>query len=153
MMAIRLDRVILRGWTFALLVLFPVSWCAPLMRAGVLPFFDLTTISIATGLTELWQTDKALAVVVAIFAVVAPMAKCAALVGVQSHRLTPRALPIIELLGRLAMADIFLIALYIVMAKGITFGRVETAWGLYLYGFCVLSSLFIGAMSKNPHPI
>ena len=43
--------------------------------------------------------------------------------------------------GRLAMADVFLLALYILLVKGVGLGRVETAWGLGLFIFCVLASL------------
>ena len=46
-------------------------------------------------------------------------------------------------LGKLAMADIFLIALYIVIAKGVGVGTVETAWGLYLFTGCIIASLGI----------
>jgi hypothetical protein len=34
----------------ALLVLYPVAWFAPLMRAGLLPVFGLSEISVITGL-------------------------------------------------------------------------------------------------------
>ncbi len=51
--------------------------------------------------------------------------------------------PITTILGKLAMADIFLIAIYIVVAKGVGVGRLETAWGLYLFTFCVLLSYAI----------
>ena len=47
------------------------------------------------------------------------------------------------------MADVFLIALYIVLAKGVGVGRVETAWGLYLFTFCVLASMLITHMTKR----
>jgi hypothetical protein len=43
------------------------------------------------------------------------------------------------------MADIFLIALYIVIAKGVGVGRLETGWGLYLFTACVLLSLWIAS--------
>ena len=36
-------------------------------------------------------------------------------------------------LAKLAMADVFLIALYIVVAKGVGHVTVEVAWGLYLF--------------------
>ena len=39
------------------------------------------------------------------------------------------------------MADIFLVALYIIAAKGIGIGYVETAWGLWLFTACILLSL------------
>ena len=47
----------------------------------------------------------------------------------------------LELLGKLAMADVFLIALYIVVVKGVHLARVENGWGLYLFTFCVLASI------------
>ena len=49
----------------------------------------------------------------------------------------------LNILGKLAMADIFLIALYIVLIKGIGVGRVETGWGLYLFTGCILVSIAI----------
>jgi hypothetical protein len=47
-------------------------------------------------------------------------------------------------MGKLAMADVFLIALYVVISKGIGVGRVEIAWGLYLFTALILASLWIG---------
>lgn len=49
-----------------------------------------------------------------------------------------------HLLGRFAMAEVFLLALYITLAKGIGVGRIETARGLYLFTGCILASLWIG---------
>jgi len=43
----------------------------------------------------------------------------------------------------LAMADIFLISLYIMVGKGLAVGRLETAWGLWLFTACVLGSLAV----------
>jgi uncharacterized paraquat-inducible protein A len=60
-----------------------------------------------------------------------------------------KVLPVVNLLGKLAMADIFLIALYIVVIKGAGLARVETAWGLYLFTGCVLASLAIGLARKR----
>ena len=39
---------------------------------------------------------------------------------------------------------IFLIAVYVTLAKGIAIGRIETAWGLWLFTACVLGSLALG---------
>ncbi|MFD2175111.1 paraquat-inducible protein A [Rhodobacter lacus] len=125
----------------ALLVLYPVAWSAPLLRAGLLPFFELDEISVLSGLAVLWREDVFLALLVVLFALVAPMAKVIGLALVQFGRLSPKVMPALHGLGRLAMADIFLVALYIVLAKGIGLGRVETGWGLYLFTFCVLVSL------------
>ena len=40
-----------------LLILFPISWFAPLMRAGLLPLFNLREISVVTELQSLWSND------------------------------------------------------------------------------------------------
>ena len=132
-----------RYLNLALLVLYPISWTAPLLRAGLLPLFGLDEISILSGLTSLWESDVVLALLVALFALFAPMAKTLMLAYAHFGPAPARGLGFASLLGRLAMADIFLIALYVTIAKGIGVGRVETAWGLCLFSFCVLASLFV----------
>ncbi|WP_170952681.1 paraquat-inducible protein A [Rhodobacter sp. JA431] len=133
----------------ALLILFPVAWTAPLLRAGILPFFELDEISILSGLSILWGKDIFLALLVTFFALVAPMAKVVGLTLVQFRLASPRLLPALRFLGRLAMADIFLVALYIVLAKGTGIGRLETGWGLYLFTFCVLASYALSHLGKR----
>lgn len=140
---------LLKAANLALLVLYPVAWTAPLLRAGLLPLFGLEEISVLTGLRALWQTDIFLAVLVALFALVAPLAKTIGLSLVQFGLLGRRALVALTLLGKLAMADIFLIALYITAVKGIGIGRIETAWGLYLFSGCVLASLAISLVRSR----
>ncbi|WP_172328300.1 paraquat-inducible protein A [Mangrovicoccus sp. HB161399] len=130
-----------RWLNLALLIAFPVAWAAPLLRAGLLPFFGLGEISILSGIASLWQTDRALAALVALFALVAPYAKILASEAMARGWLTRRAKPVVAVMARLAMADIFLIALYVVVAKGTGIGHVETAWGLWLFAACVLTSL------------
>ncbi|QHQ34833.1 paraquat-inducible protein A [Algicella marina] len=132
----------------ALLIAFPVSWFLPLTKAGLLPYFDLDSISIVTGIQVLWEEDKALALLTALFAMVAPIMKTAMLSMVQFNLLKRRAMPLIEVTGKLAMADVFLIALYIVIVKGVGVGRVETAWGLYVFTALVLLSMLIAYLSK-----
>jgi uncharacterized paraquat-inducible protein A len=124
-----------------LLLLFPLAWFAPLLRAQLLPFFRMQEISVISGLQTLWQEDVFLALLVTVFALVAPMMKTALLALIHFRLLSHRALPALALLGKLAMADIFLIALYIVTAKGLGVGRIEVAWGLYLFAACILASL------------
>ena len=133
----------LKWINLSLLVLYPIAWTAPLMRAGLLPLFGLNEISVMTGLQVLWTSDVALALIVTVFALFAPYVKTLGLALVQFGWLTRRALPMIGLLGKLAMADIFLIALYITVIKGIGVGRVETAWGLYLFTACIIASLLL----------
>lgn len=127
----------------SLLILFPVAWFAPLLRAGLLPLFGLSEISVVTGLQSLWSTDPALALLVTFLALFAPYAKVLGLALLDFGLLSPRALPALRALGRLAMADIFLVALYIVLAKGPGFGTIETAWGLWLFTACVGLSLLL----------
>jgi uncharacterized paraquat-inducible protein A len=132
-----------------LLVLYPVAWVAPLMRAGLLPLFGLSEISVLTGIQALWATDVLLALIVTAFALIAPYMKTIGLALVQFHLLSRRTLPGLALMGKLAMADVFLIALYITIVKGIGIGRIETAWGLYLFTACILASLLVGLVEAR----
>lgn len=141
--------MILRLATCALLVLYPIAWFAPLMRAGLLPIFGLSEISVVTGLQSLWSSDIILALVVTLFAIFAPYIKTIGLLLVQFRLLDRRALPALHVLGKLAMADVFLIALYITLAKGIGYATIETAWGLYLFTACILASVVLGLLSER----
>ena len=133
----------------ALLILFPVAWFGPLLRAGLLPFFDLDAISVISGLQALWEKDVFLALLVTFFALFAPYMKTIGLALIHFRLASPRLMPALHLLGRLAMADIFLIALYIVLARGVGVGRVETDWGLYLFTFCILASMVIAHLTPE----
>lgn len=139
----------LRYANLALLILFPIAWFAPLLRAGLLPLFGLNEISVISGLQSLWGSDVFLALLVTFFALFAPYVKTLGLALVQFDLLDRKVLPVLTVLGKLAMADIFLIALYIVLAKGIGVGTVEVAWGLYLFTACILTSLGISLLSKR----
>jgi len=144
----------LKAANLALLILFPVAWFAPLLRAGLLPLFGLSEISVVTGLQSLWRTDVFLALVVTVFALFAPYLKTIGLALVQFGLLDARATPVLGWLGKLAMADVFLIALYIVVSKGIGVGRVEVAWGLYLFTACILVSIALSsAAARAPPPV
>mgnify|MGYP003644129487 CR=1 FL=1 len=133
----------LRALNLSLIILYPIAWAAPLLRAGLLPLFGLTEISVLSGLQSLWASDIFLALVVTLFALVAPMLKTVGITLVQFDLLGPRTMSALAIIGKLAMADIFLIAVYVTIAKGIGIGRVEVAWGLYLFTACILASLWI----------
>ncbi len=134
-----------------LLILFPVAWFAPIMRAGLgLPLFGLSEISIVTGLQSLWETDIILALLVSFFALFAPYMKTIGLALIHFRLLRRRVLPVLQILGKLAMADVFLIALYITITKGIGIGRIETAWGLYFFTGCILASILLGFLTEKP---
>ncbi|SLN38720.1 Paraquat-inducible protein A [Roseivivax jejudonensis] len=132
------------GLIAVLALLYPVAWTAPLLRAGFLPLFGLSEISVLSGLAALWETDRALALLVALLAIVLPYLKLLGLALVTVRPLGSRAHATLQLVGRLAMADVFLIAVYVAAVKGIGVGRVETAWGLYLFTICVLAALILG---------
>lgn len=143
-------RVALRVINLALLVLVPVAWFAPLLRAGIaLPLFGLHEITVISGLQALWQTDVFLALLVTFFAIFAPIVKIAGVALIQFGLMRRRVLPVVNALGKLAMADVFLIAIYIVVLKGIGMARVETGWGLYLFTFCILASIFTSHMTAR----
>lgn len=112
-----------------------------------MPIFGGDEISILTGIAALWETDLLLCAVVLLFAVIAPYAKTLALLALQLGLVGRRVLPAIKLFGRLSMADVFLIAFYVVLVKGIGVGYVEIAWGLYLFTGLVLGALVLGWIS------
>lgn len=147
--------LILRYANLALLVLFPLAWFAPLMRAGLLPLFGLSEISVISGLQSLWESDVALALLVTAFALFAPYLKTIGLALLQFGLLSPRVLPALHVLGRLAMVDVFLIAIYIVAVKGVGLAHVETAWGLYAFTGCILASIALSHLAElhlaKPH--
>lgn len=134
----------------ALLIAFPVAWFAPLLRAGLLPLFGLSEISIISGLQSLWGSDVYLALLVTFFALFAPYVKTLGLALVHFGLLSTRVKPALTILSKLAMADIFLIAVYVTVAKGIGIGRIETAWGLYLFTGCIIIQLILGLLFRDP---
>lgn len=133
----------------SLLLLFPLAWTAPLLRAGLLPLFGLSEISVLSGIAALWDEAPLLAALVALFALVAPYVKTVTLAAIQLGWLV-RKPGWLTWLGRLAMADVFLVALYIVAIKGVGLGRVEVAWGLYLFTALILVSLVLTYLTPEP---
>lgn len=132
-----------------LLIAFPIAWFAPLLRAGILPLFRLSEISVMSGLQSLWQTDIFLALLTTVLALVAPYVKTISLAFMHYDLIDTRALPVVHFLGKLAMADVFLLALYVVVIKGIGVGRVEAGWGLYAFTACILISLAISFATER----
>ena len=139
----------LRLITLTLLILYPIAWFAPLMRAGLLPIFGLNEISVITGLQSLWGSDAPLALIVTFFAIFAPYLKTIGLALVQWDLLDTKAQPVLHVLGKLAMADIFLIALYVTLAKGIGYATIEVAWGLFLFTACIVASLILSFLTER----
>ena len=132
-----------------LLILYPISWFSPLMSAGLLPLFGMSQITLISGILTLWQDDPLLSLIVILFAVLLPMGKTLCKAAIDFGIATKSWTHGLAVLSRFAMADVFLIALYITAAKGIGVGRVETQWGLHLFTFCVLLSLLVSVMSAS----
>ena len=86
----------IRICNLALLVLYPIAWFAPLLRAGIdLPLFGLTEISVISGLQALWQTDVALALLVTFLAVFAPYMKTIGIALIHFGQMRRRVLPVL----------------------------------------------------------
>lgn len=138
----------LKTVNLAFLILYPIAWTAPLARARILPFFSGTELTIIGGVRDLWRSDPALATLVAVFAIGAPYVKTVLLALVQFGVLgAARWGGALILMGKLSMADVFLLALYIVLVKGVGVGYVETAWGLWLFTGLVLASFGVALIA------
>ena len=107
----------------ALVILYPISWFSPLMSAGLLPLFGMSEITIMNGIQTLWQEDAFLSFIVVIFAMFLPMGKTLCKVAIDFGFAPQSWTHALAMLSRFAMADVFLIALYITAAKGIGVGR------------------------------
>ena len=103
-----------------------------------------------SGLKALWETDVFLALLVTMLALFAPMLKTIGISLIHFNLLSPALQPALSWLGKLAMADVFLIALYVLIVKGIGVGHVETAWGLYLFTLSILASIAISGLTRRP---
>lgn len=140
----------------SLLILFPVAWFAPLMKSGLLPFLSLTENSIISSLQGIWAHDIYLALLMTFFAIFAPYIKVIGLALIHFDLMSTKVSNALTFIGKLAMADIFVIATYLVIFTGIEVagvrGRIETAWGLYLFTGCVIASLLISVLSKRRAP-
>lgn len=140
----------IRALNLLLLIVFPAAWFAPLLQAGVaLPLFPKSEITIISGLQSLWEVDPALALIVTVLAIFVPMAKTGGLALVQFGLLDRAALPVLAWVGKFAMADVFLIALYVLVVKGAGLAEVETQWGIHLFTACVLASLVLSLLEAR----
>lgn len=139
---------VLKAVNLAMLVLYPVAWLAPLAHAGILPFFTGSELTIIGGIMDLSDSDPMLALLVALFAIAAPYLKTLLLSALHFHLLPPgRWMKLLEYAGKLSMADVFLLALYIVLVKGVGIGHVNTAWGLWLFTGLVLVSFGVAILT------
>jgi len=137
----------------SLLVLFPIAWFAPILKSGFVPFLGLDENSIMSALAQTWGHDIYLALLMTFFAIFAPYIKIVSLALIQFDLMSKKLMGAVTFIGKLAMADVFLISIFIVLFTGIEVagvkGRVETSWGLYLFTLCVVSSLLNSILTKR----
>lgn len=137
-----------RRINLALLILYPVAWFAPLMEARVMWFLGADQVSILSGVAALWSSAPVLAILVALLALLIPYGKVIATELHFAGRLPDRLSRALPWIARLSMADIFLISLYVVLAKGIAGASVAPMWGLWLFTVCVLTSLWLSMVKR-----
>ena len=124
------------------LAALPATWWLPLFIARV-PFLWREQVTVVSGLVALWDLDRLLFAVVLLCSVVAPVAKLVATLHVWYRAplaAAPKALGRLALLGKLSMAELFLLAVVIVGFKGVGVGRIEVAWGLEAFAAVVILS-------------
>jgi paraquat-inducible protein A len=146
-----LPRPALIALTALLAVLFPVAWFAPLMTVKVrLAFWaDGTDLTLISTLQSLWFEDAVLGLLLTFAAIVAPTVKVLGTALVLLHLLSPRVQGVLWHIGRFAMADVFLIAVYVAMFKGLDGGTITIGWGLHLFTACVIGSLLLSLATER----
>jgi len=146
-------KLFLKIANLSLLVLFPIAWFAPILKSGFVPFLGLDENSIMSALAQTWGHDIYLALLMTFFAIFAPYIKIVSLALIQFDLMSKKLMGAVTFIGKLAMADVFLISIFIVLFTGIEVagvkGRVETSWGLYLFTLCVVSSLLNSILTKR----
>ena len=130
----------------AVLLAFPPVWFLPLFTLDVSFRFwaDATEYTMISTLQTLWQADPALALLVSFLALFAPVVKLTGIILIQTGWLSPRALPGLSLMGRLAMADVFLIALAVAMIRGIDGAVLTIESGFWAFAGLVMASVVLG---------
>jgi uncharacterized paraquat-inducible protein A len=144
-------RPALIALTALLAVLFPVAWFAPLMTVQVrLAFWaDGTDLTLISTLQSLWSEDAVLGLILTFAAIVAPTVKVLGTALLLARLLSPRVQGVLWHIGRFAMADVFLIAVYVAMFKGLDGGTITIGWGLHLFTACVIGSLLLSVMADR----
>jgi len=136
-----------------LLIALPWIWMQPLLYAGLnLPYWPHDAISILSGVQALWRQEPLLAALVALFAMVAPWVKCLAMAAWQMGWLSAKAKPVLQFLSKIAMADVFLVAIYLVIAQGIALTKLEVGAGLWWFTGAVMLSLALSLLPLAPAP-
>lgn len=134
------------GAALGLMIAFPVIWFAPLFSLKITLRFwaDATQFTVISTLQTLWRDSPGIALLVSFLALFAPMVKLLGII-LSQHGLISRHLgPALTVMGRLAMADIFLIALAVAMIRGLDGGNITIHWGFWAFAGAVLAALALG---------
>ncbi|RDD61959.1 paraquat-inducible protein A [Ferruginivarius sediminum] len=141
----RVDRLVGPGLAMTLAMLV-AGWTLPLMTVSTFVWLD-DSVSLLDTVVALWREGEwLLFAVVALFAVAFPLAKLLAglwlwyRVDARAPAL-PRALGVLDLLGRWAMLDVFVVALLVVALKASLISEVTLHAGLYVFTAAVLLSI------------
>lgn len=125
--------------------LFALGLTLPLMTFEKLFFFEETP-SLLDIVAVLWESNVALAILVALFSVVFPFAKMTA---VAAEALTPHGTEsnwfarLVPLLTKWSMMDVMLVAIVITAAKTSGLANAFTEAGLWCYGGAALITTVI----------
>jgi paraquat-inducible protein A len=126
-------------------LVFPVTWFLPLLTTTKIIFKN--DVSLYSGCLILLQSEIFLFVVVALFGGIVPMIKFVLLIwlwyGANEAR-ARRLFPVMYLMDKFSMLDIFLVALLVVMIKGLG-GDIEIRYGCYVFIFVVLAASVVSA--------
>ncbi len=133
----------------ALIAILPITWFLPLLKNKA--FYVLSSeITLWTSVVELFQTDIFLALIIAIFAMIMPLAKCGlyAYLWFVTDGSSAALRKAGSILSKLSMIDVFLFALIILAVKGLSIGSIEPQFGLYAFSSAVLLSLAVSVVTE-----
>lgn len=143
--ACRADRLLGPGLVLALAML-AAGWTLPLMTVSTFVWLD-DQVSLLDTVLALWREGEwLLFAVVAVFALALPVVKLAValwlwyLVDARAPAVR-RALAALDLVGRWAMLDVFVIALMVVALQASLISEVTLHAGLYVFTAAVILSI------------
>ena len=132
-----------------LLAILPITWFLPLLKNKA--FYILSSeVTLWTSVVELFQTDIYLALVIAILAMIMPLAKCAlyAYLWFVTDGSSTGLRKAGSILSKLSMIDVFLFALVILVVKGLSIGSVQPQYGFYAFSTAVILSLGVSVITE-----
>ena len=130
---------------------FPVVLFVPLLTTKLF-FYSRNDLVLARGAYDLFHADRFLFVIVFLFGIVIPLFKMVSSVLCWYYldiAFVARHADKLCEMGRLAMLDVMLLAIFVIAFKGVGLGSVEIKYGLYLYTLVILASLVSNLAMKR----